>query len=477
MPRNPGSCLAPWLLGALLTLTCCGGDSTDEPEAPDGSDGVPLTPSGELIQPSGISYLGAFRLPGGEDRPQSFAYGGNAMTFRPDGDPGGGDVYPGSLFLTGHDRLAYGELPDGDQVAEISIPAPGASRAVEALPTAAFLQGFHEVTGGLFAGLDEIPRVGLLYLSGPGGARLHLAWGQHLQEEEVPSHACLQPTLASPSPRGPWFIGDQSAYSVNGYLLEIPETWAEAHASGRTIGTGRYRDGGWSGMGPALFAYVPWTDASGTLAAPRSRLAATTLLLYESSTASDDVVSRALRDYQHADEWEGGAWLTTPSGKSAVVFAGTKGTGAKYWYGWTNPAGPELPCVETEFVGEFTVCRLADGGACPAEDLGGCSGHDDFRGWWSASFEAQLLFYDPANLAQVAAGTAASHQPQPYATLSLDPYLFLNPPEWEQPMLGRGVQRRFRIGDVTFDRTNSLLYVLELYADGAKPLVHVFRVG
>ncbi len=475
MPRATGRHVMRWFGLVLLTLTACGGDSSDEP-APDGP-GSSDTPSGQLVQPSGLSYLGAFRLPGGDDRPRTFAYGGNAMTYRPDGDPvGGADGYPGSLFLSGHDRMPSGELPDGGQIAEISIPAPSATRAVDALPTAAFLQDFREVTGGLFAGLDEIPRLGLLYLSGPGGARLHLAWGQHLQEE-VPSHACLQPTLSSPSPRGPWYIGSQSVYSVNGYLFEIPSAWADAHSSGRTIGTGRYRDGGWSGMGPALFAYVPWTDAAGTLAAPRSRLSETTLLLYESSVASDDVVSRTLHGYQHADEWEGGAWLTTASGKSAVVFAGTKGTGAKYWYGWTNPAGPGVPCVETDFVGQYTVCRLASGEPCPSEDLRGCSGHDDFRGWWSASFEAQILFYDPASLAQVASGAAAPHEPQPYATLTLDPHLFRNPPESELGMLGRGVQRRFRIGDVGFDRTNGLLYVLELYADGAKPVVHVFRVS
>ena len=44
-------------------------------------------------------------------------------------------------------------------------------------------------------------------------------------------------------------------------------------------------------------------------------------------------------------------------------------------------------------------------------------------------------------------------------------------------MLGTGVQRRFRLGDVTFDRANGLLYVLELFADGAKPVVHVWRAG
>jgi hypothetical protein len=43
-------------------------------------------------------------------------------------------------------------------------------------------------------------------------------------------------------------------------------------------------------------------------------------------------------------------------------------------------------------------------------------------------------------------------------------------------MLGTGVQRRNRIGAVAYDRNNDLLYVLELFADEAKPVVHVWRV-
>jgi len=38
-------------------------------------------------------------------------------------------------------------------------------------------------------------------------------------------------------------------------------------------------------------------------------------------------------------------------------------------------------------------------------------------------------------------------------------------------------QRRNRIGDVAYDRANGLLYILELFADGAKPVVHVWRVN
>ncbi len=99
------------------------------------------------------------------------------------------------------------------------------------------------------------------------------------------------------------------------------------------------------------------------------------------------------------------------------------------------------------------------------------------RGWWSNRFDAQIIFYDPADLANVASGNLEPWQPQPYAALDVDEYLFNSPPEWDRQMLGWGDQRRFRIGDVAFDRENGILYVLELFGDGTKPVVHVWRVA
>jgi len=40
---------------------------------------VPALNTPGLIQPSDLKYVGAIRLPGGEDRPKTFAYGGNAI--------------------------------------------------------------------------------------------------------------------------------------------------------------------------------------------------------------------------------------------------------------------------------------------------------------------------------------------------------------------------------------------------------------
>jgi hypothetical protein len=444
------------------------------------ASGTPVPhPSGEtdLLAPADLVYLGAFRLPGDGERPFTFAYGGSAITFNPAGDPSGsGDGFAGSLFVMGHDRLPYGELPDGNQVAEISIPAPLAAAEVGALPQAEFIQGFQDVAAGYFAGLDELPRAGMLYLDHPAtGPRIHLTWGQHLQPETpTASQAWFSPDLAAPQLQGPWFVGNYSAYSLSGYLMEIPAAWADQYAQARYLGSGRFRDGGWSGMGPALIAYRPW-DAAGAPPPPNTRLEATPLLLYASSQDQPEIAG-SLANYQHPDEWEGGAWITTPAGKTAVLFAGTKSLGEKYWYGFVNPLGAGLPCVEGEMVDQFTLCRLADGSPCPAEDLVECAGHNDYRGWWTTRFEAQFILYDPADLALVATGELAPWEPQPYAVLGIDEHLYHNPARVESDMLGQGVQRRYRLGEVAYDRANGRLYVLELFADEARPLVHVWAI-
>jgi len=444
-----------------------------------GSEGRPSLPASELVRPSDLLYQGAFRLPGGEDPPQTFAYGGNAMTFNPDGDASSNDGHPGSLFIMGHDRIAYGGVPDGNQVAEVSIPAPAVAANVDGLPQAAFVQDFHDVTAGHFTELEEIPKVGMQYLNHPDtGPKIHLAWGQHLQPDNAASHGWFSPDLATPDLRGIWFIGHQNLYSTNGYMFDIPTDWADVYTEGRYLATGRMRDGGQGGMGPALFAYRPWL-ADGSAPASGARLDETVLLLYENAYNTENI-ERAMRGYQHPDEWEGGAWITTPAGKSALLFVGTKSNGLKYWYGYMHPDGPEYPCVQ-EHETDFTTCRMADDTACPAGDFNSCCSEErdtciSMRGWWSTHFDAQFILYDPADLARVALGELQPWEPQPYASLDIDEYLYLAPPVWDELDLGTGDQRRNRIGAAAYDRNSGLLYVLELYADGGKPVVHVWQV-
>ncbi|MGE0086681.1 MAG: hypothetical protein AB7S75_19935 [Desulfococcaceae bacterium] len=432
----------------------------------------------QLVQPSDFQYLGAFRLPEQGERPLTFAYGGNAMSFNPDGDPTNSDAHPGSLFVTGHDRLPYGDLPDGDQIAEVSIPVPAITANPADLPEATFIQTFHNALQGQFTDMEEIPKVGMQYLNHTDtGPKIHVCWGQHLQPENAASHGWINANLDTPSFQGTWFIGNQNLYSVNGYMFDIPAPWADTHLGGRYLATGRMRDGGQGGMGPALFAYRPWLSG-GAAPASGTHLEEKVLLLYENADSTEEII-RCMQGYQHADEWEGGAWITTASGKSALLFAGNKATGTKYWYGFRNPNGADLPCVDTHII-DFTTCRNADGSPCPAQDFAGCceAGVNCIsdRGWWSTRFDAQLILFDPADLAQVAAGTMDSWQPQPYAAIDIDEHLYFNPSGTDLVMIGEGVQRRYRIGAVAYDRNSGLLYVLELFVDEGKPVVHVWKI-
>ncbi|MBL7006535.1 MAG: hypothetical protein ISR78_05610 [Spirochaetia bacterium] len=444
-----------------------------------------------LVGPEHFIYKGAFRLPDDAERPLAFAYGGEAITHNPEGDHGsessstgkdgkdGKDSFPGSLFIMGHNRMPYGELPDGNQVAEISIPEPVLSRKIGELSQAEFIQPFSNIADGWFTAFDEIPRAGIEYLDVPAtGPLLHVAWGQHFHDEpetQGPTHAWFSPTLDDPQGQGSWYIDSYSHYSINNYLFAIPDGWADEYTDGRMMATGRFRDGGWSGMGPSLYAYKPWIDDAGTPAPDGTRLEVTVLLQYAKSNETDSI-ERCLDGYQHGDEWEGGAWITTESGNSAVLFAGTKSTGDRYWYGFLNAAGSEKPCLPEAFIGQFTLCRSADGTPCPDEEAWICDEPASGRGWWSSRFSAQIILYDPADLAKTARGEIEPWEPQPYAVFEIDDYLFHNPSGIETENIGSGVQRRYQIGDVAYDIKNNLLYVMELFADEARPVVHVWEI-
>lgn len=423
-----------------------------------------------LIQPSELTYLGAFRLPDGGSDATTWEYGGQALAYNPDGDPGGDeDGFPGSLFGSGHDVWNY--------IAEVSIPAPIVTEDIEQLPIATTLQDFQDVRGGLFDGFEEMPRVGLEVLPPMGeqaSPKLYLSWGTHHHDEgspsDAPTHAWCDLNLANPNTQGAWWVGEESLYSVNGYLFQIDPAWANAYLGGAQLATGRYRDGGWSGKGPTLFALAPWED--GNPPNPGSRLSSQTLLRY---SMWEDPEINTITGYRDADEWEGGAWLTSVN-RTAVIFVGTKGGGDYWWYGYSSPNGDGMPCPAIDPL-EGAMCFNADGTPCAEASTTNCEGYlEESKGWWSSRFDAQIVFFKPEDFAAVLAGDLQPHDPQPYAVLDIDEHLYLDPPEWDAANLGLGDQRRYRIGEMAYDREHGFLYILERFADGAKPVVHVWSI-
>jgi hypothetical protein len=403
---------------------------------------------GERIQPTDLIYLGAFRLPD-PSGVSNWDYSGHGLTYCPKGDPSGGeDGHPGSLYGVGHDHQLH--------ISEISIPVPINSRDLNALNTATTLQPFADLTDGIFSAEEmTIPRVGIEYLPAQDNQstdKIHFVWGQHFQDFEY-SHGWAEPDLSNPQAAGPWFFDGYTNYVTSDYIFEIPQEWADSYAPGMRLATGRAREGLWSGRGPGLFAYAPWQDGN----PPEPNATLTTmvpLLLYGTQEPGlPDIVSdesMAMNGYKDADHWMGGAWLTTDD-KSALIFVGTKALG-EAWYGFANGLVWPHDCAENN--------------TCPDPPEWP---HDD-RGFWAEDFEAQMIFYDPAELAAVATGQMETWEPQPYATMSLENVLY-------DPDIDLSEYRRDLLGATAFDRVNGILYVIERLTDEYKSVVHIWKLA
>ncbi len=408
---------------------------------------LPADP-GLVIQPSDLEYLGAFRLPG-ESGGSNWDYSGRGLTYYPDGDPGGeADGFPGSLFGVGFDQQNF--------VSEISIPVPVNSRSLEELNTAVTLQPFADITRGMF-GEGDLPRLGIQYLPpmyGHDEGRLYYVHGQHFQDI-IPSHGSSRLDLADPRPDGPWTINGYSTYATSDYIFEIPLEWAVYLPGEPRLATGRFREGVWSGLGPALFAFSPLEN--GQIPTPKATLTQITpLLLYGvQEPGLTDITSRdeqSMTVYNADDSWWGGAWLTAGE-KSAVIFTGTKGLG-NTWYGFANGVVWEYDCADS------------NPPTCPEVP----EWPYDNRGYWAERYQPQVIFYDPIELVKVANGGMETWEPQPYATLDLSNVFY-------DPVINLEEYKYDIAGAVAFDRERGLLYIFERLADEYRSVIHVWRVN
>ncbi|MBT3338506.1 MAG: hypothetical protein HN855_02940 [Anaerolineae bacterium] len=435
--------LAIWIIATLTIFACTLGQAPPERSSPEPdtvistspappADLPSIPPSGNLIHPEDFTYLGVFRLPDASGG-SNWEYSGHGLTYYPAADQAQstGD-FVGSLFGFGHDQHL--------QVSEISIPDPIISKNLDDLNTATTIQPFADISNGLFSPEEmSIPRAGIAYLD----ERLYFTFGQHIQDFE-PSHGSASLNLTNVE--GAYVFSNYTNYITNDYLFEIPPEWAAA-LGGRSLASGRAREGLWSGRGIGLFAYDPAIVENGVLTdvAP--------LLLYGvQQDGLPDIVSdesMAVDDYHEADHWWGGAWLTAGE-NAAVIFAGTKALGNE-WYGYANGVVWAHDCAENNSCPEMPEWPYDD------------------RGFWSESYQAQIIFYDPAQLVAVANGELDSWQPQLYAMLDLTEYLFA-------PELDFANYKRDFIGAIAFDREHGILYVIERLADEYKSVIHVWQV-
>ena len=383
-------------------------------------EGGVVTGGFKRLEPGSIQYLGAFRLPGDEE----WEWSGEALCFHDNGNDG-----KGSLFGTGHNHRL--------RVSEMSIPEPVISDNIQSLPVAATIQPFMDMFCGLYDNwYTEIPRIGLEILDG----RIYFCRGEHFQNDGNPaSHGYASLNLAQPDAKGLWMVGDNNDnYATNDYLFKIPQEWSRLYASGYTLATGRYRDGGWGGMGPSLFMIKPEDMKSGSTAIP-----ATELIRYTDVDNWSGEPRYKINEYCEADTWTGGAWVCADAG-SAVIFCGNHGFGENTWYGFADG----------------TVYPIDGSGPFPEVP----PYPYDQRGWWNDDIRPALMLYDPNDLAKSALGEMEPYEMQPYAILDISEHTCV-------PLKDTMMQY---LGDLAYDDGRQRIYVQELFADGTKPVIHVF---
>ncbi len=386
----------------------------------------------DMLTPGNFVYMGGFRPEFGDGLASRFGLGGWAIAFRPDGDPNGkDDGFPGSIYMVGH---RHEQL-----VAEINIPKPfvSLSKNINDLPEAKILQPFADITGGLRTrmtnGSSEPFEIGGMFVA---GNRLQWTMYKYYNVEQIDylSHGLSSLDLSSRAVRGMWHLGPQNSnnpawhsYKHAGYICDVPQDLADKYLGGRNlmsglqISTGRQT----SSQGPALFAYK--IDDENLPAG--SSLDAIPLLWYP--------MNAEMAGHHPTDSWQGAAWLTAGN-KQAIIVVGRKGLGPVH-YGESRPG----ECYQ-------------------------------YKGYHASAYETQMLFYRPED---VLAG-ARNHVPD-------TPTAY----RWDANTPGGNLDRftfqtcRKDIGGMALDRTNNLLYIVEVNAGLSDaneweeiPVIHVLKV-
>ncbi len=391
-----------------------------------------------LITATDLAYRGAFAYPAGDD----WAYSGHAVAYYPDGDPGGpGDGFPGSLYAAAHDQL--------DLVGEMSIPAPVVTSDFSSLPQATVLRSLTDVTEGLLGAVCSACGTcecatwevdGLEYLPGKEKIAWNLRDWYNVGGEDLESLGWSDLDLTGAS--GVWHIGPRPnlvppqefhCAKTSNYLFKAPEDVASQHLGGKSLISGNHRLSGSPGgaQGPSMYAMAPWEDGNPPINGQDLDAMALVYYPWNLACTENDFGACLFPGYRVDDDWGGGAWIEA-GGKAGVLIAGRKGLGDNCY----GIAGEDCPP---------SICA-------PGE-----------HGWHSDPYEPQILFYDPSQIAEVAAAAR-----QPWDVL---PYEVYRPmAEVFDPDCGR-------LRGVAYDPERQLIYVTERSAGPfGETVVHVWEV-
>jgi len=394
----------------------------------------------DLINPSGFEYIGAFLLP------EQFNWGGDALTFNGDGDPGGpNDGYPGSLFVSNLNQ------PENGLVGETTIPLPKVSPQtnIADLNEATILVPPVNIRPASVNGWGDYVdawRTGLEYLADE--RRLYSSWSIYYTvsgEKHAAISCCDATNLSSGVRYGAWHIGESNQPPIDAmlgdWLFATPQPWADANCSGRNLVVGRYREGGLSGLGPTLYAF---SKVGANPPAALAELPFTTLLEYGPVEGTDNYhFPNAIDGYKHSDDWREALWLTADD-QQAVAIIGNKALGHN-WYGYHQEH------VRYDWV----IADVPYPEFWQYDPVG--------KGWRAHNRQPMIILYDPDDLASVASGHTMSNEPQPYAALRIPKQIFFGP--------------QHEIFSAANDLQRGILHVTEFVSElDGRLIVHVWSV-
>lgn len=397
-----------------------------------------------LISPQGIEYLGAVKLP------EIFSYGGDGLAYNPNGDggvtgPGSSDGYSGSLFITDIN------IPERGYVAEVSLPAPviSATKNLDEINEVQILQGPVNIRPDNINSWDyvDVWLTGLEYVEEEN--RLYNSWAIYYDVigDKTASLSCVDANNLGGTKYGAWYFGSANNAQLpidtylNDYLFQVPQYWADANLNGRSLISGRYREGGLSGLGPTFYAV---NAVGNNIPSPNTELPFSTLLQYGAVEGTDNYnYPNSMTNYNHADWWKDADWISVES-QSSIALIGNKALGNN-WYGYNGENMRHDWIIADQPYPEFYL----------TDPIG--------KGWKSDTKIPMIALYDPEDLALVANGNKNSFEPQPYSVIRLNENIF-----WSQNK---------QINSSEYDHHNNILFITEFDApsDG-RLLIHLFKM-
>jgi len=366
-----------------------------------------------------LNYLGAFRLPADTAGGEGFAYGGGPIAFNPSRN---------SLFAAARNG----------RIAEISIPAPTTPADVKALPSAEYLQPFHDPTEGR---IKDVATQG----AGLAGLLVHQGrlYGTGLiyydaSNTQTVSHFS-RPIDLSEKGAGPmrrvWQKGKTGF--VAGYLASVPPEWQSKLGGPAITGQCCVPIVTRTSWGPAAFAWKP-SDL-----ADSDEVNAVPLVYYPADHPTLGPWSGSNPTYGGTIEMGGVALINRTR---TALFIGRNGTGP-YCYG----------------IG--TGNRALDNTANAKGEKLCYDPTTSDKGQHAYPYRYQMWAYDLNDWTEVAAGRRDPWSVKPYAVWPFE----LPTPE-----------ASVRIVGVAYDAERRRLFVSQRGADrdtySSRALIHVFHI-